>query len=62
MLSLYSMVIDTLRVTDPEKKAFRMVGSTLVQGTVGSILPSVEMYKEQVCVIVVFLFIIRLII
>ena len=46
--SLYSLVIDTLKSTAPDRKCFRMVGGVLVERTVKDVLPALEYNHKQV--------------
>uniref|UniRef100_H3AH57 Prefoldin subunit 2 n=1 Tax=Latimeria chalumnae TaxID=7897 RepID=H3AH57_LATCH len=42
-----SLVIDTLKEVDPNRKCYRMVGGILVERTVKEVLPALENNKEQ---------------
>jgi len=44
----YSIVVDTLKTVDPDRKCFRMVGGVLVERTVKDVLPALEHNCKQV--------------
>ena len=46
--SPYSIVVDTLKGIDPDRKCFRMVGGVLVERTVKDVLPALLHNCEQV--------------
>ena len=46
--SLFSLVIETLKKTAPDRKCFRMVGGVLVERTVKDVLPALEYNHKQV--------------
>ena len=43
-----SLVIETLKEVDPERRCFRMVGGVLVERTVKEVLPALQNNHEQV--------------
>lgn len=47
-MSVFSLVIDTLKEVDPSRKCYRLVGGVLVERTVKEVLPALENNKEQV--------------
>nr|XP_033780249.1 prefoldin subunit 2 [Geotrypetes seraphini] len=47
-LNEHSLVIDTLKEVDPNRKCYRMVGGVLVERTVKEVLPALENNKEQI--------------
>ena len=44
----HRLVIENLSKLDPERKAFRLIGSVLVQRTVGEILPIVQINYDGI--------------
>lgn len=51
---VYRLVIETLKeasLTEPTRKAFRLVGGILVERTVGDVLPELQSRHEQVSTI-----------
>jgi len=44
----HRLVEDTLRPLDADRRAYRLVGSVLVERNVGEVLPSVAMNRENV--------------
>ncbi|XP_068108404.1 prefoldin subunit 2 isoform X2 [Hyperolius riggenbachi] len=47
-LSEHTLVIDTLREVDQNRKCYRMVGGVLVERTVKEVLPALENNKDQI--------------
>ena len=45
---LYSVVIETLKTVDKDRKCFRMVGGILSERTVKDVLPALENNRTQV--------------
>jgi len=52
----HRLVEETLRPLDPDRRAFRLVGSILVERNVAEVLPSVTLNRENVRESVEFLF------
>ncbi len=50
-LQLFSSVIEALSGLNKERKCWRLVGSTLVERTVGEVLPAVQKNSEMVTMI-----------
>lgn len=46
----HRLVIDTLEPLEPTRKAFRLVGSVLVERSVGEVLPSVVANRDNVSI------------
>lgn len=44
----HSLVEETLKPLDPSRRAYRLVGSILVERNVGEVLPSVTSNRENV--------------
>ena len=44
----HKLVIDMLKDTEPERKAFRLVGGVLVERTVGDIMPEITQTQASV--------------
>lgn len=47
---LTSLVVETLKPMDPQRKCWRMIGNVLVERTVGEFLPAVQQNLEGVCI------------
>ncbi|XP_029436496.1 prefoldin subunit 2 [Rhinatrema bivittatum] len=47
-LNEHTLVIDTLKEVDQNRKCYRMVGGVLVERTVKEVLPALENNKEQI--------------
>ncbi|PLW08729.1 hypothetical protein PCANC_26123 [Puccinia coronata f. sp. avenae] len=44
----HSVVVETLKKTDPSRKCFRMIGGVMIERTVKEILPDLEEHRSNI--------------